>query len=80
MPKKSTLTPVQELHNFVVMVQELRRLQDRRKVEKNHLLDHAITVKEKEVDQAIALHMMVQVKPKSKPAFRQSAFNNFLAR
>lgn len=79
MPKSKNLTPVQELHNFMVQVQELRRLQERRKTEKTALLEHAITNQEKVVDVAIAQHMQVNHIPKPKRPY-QSSFNNFLAR
>lgn len=68
------LTPQQQLHNFVMEVKELRRLQAKRKSEKTAMLEHAITMQERKVDEAIATYCIINHIQKPKKV-QQPSFN-----
>ncbi len=74
MSKHKPLSPQQQLHNFVMEVKELRRLQAKRKTEKTAMLEHAITMQEKKVDEMVAQYCMVNHIQKPKKV-QQSSFN-----
>lgn len=74
MSKHKPLTPQQELHNCMMEVKELRRLQQKRKSEKTAMLEHAITMQEKKVDEMVAQYCMVNHIQKPKKV-QQSSFN-----
>lgn len=74
MSKHKPPTPQQELHNCMMEVKELRRLQAKRKTEKTTMLEHAITMQEKKVDEMVAQYCMVNHIQKPKKV-QQPSFN-----